>query len=162
MLDVVDGDRLAGMVPRGHVYAFEASRENFDYLERNLVANGLTNVTAERVAVYDGSTDRLELSVAADNTAGSFVSATGHREGDVEVVPAVTLDAGVAARGLERVDLVKLDVEGAEPRVLDGVEPAGKCGRSRASALPADGNRYRLARRRSRGRRCRVARVKPA
>ena len=60
----------ARMVPQGHVHAFEASAQNFDYLQRNLAANGLTNVTAERVAVYDGSIDHLELSVAADNTSG--------------------------------------------------------------------------------------------
>jgi FkbM family methyltransferase len=111
---------VAGMVPEGHVHAFEASRENFGYLERNLAANGIGNVSAERVAVYDGSIDHLELSVAADNTAGSFVAATDHREGDVEVVPAITLDAWAAEHAIERVDLVKLDVEGAEPRVLTG------------------------------------------
>jgi FkbM family methyltransferase len=111
---------VAGMVPDGRVHAFEASARNFAYLERNVAGNGLGNVTPRRVAVYDGSVDQLELSVAADNTASSFVSETATREGDVEVVPAISLDAWAAAEGIERVDLVKLDVEGAEVRVLDG------------------------------------------
>ncbi len=102
------------------MHAFEASARNFGYLERNLAANGLVNVSAERVAVYDGSIDRLELSVAADNTASSFVTEGSYREGDVEVVPATSLDAWAEREGVARVDLVKLDVEGAEPRVLEG------------------------------------------
>jgi hypothetical protein len=58
--------------------------------------------------------------VDPDNTSGAFVAETTLREGDVEVVPATSLDGWVDAHGLDRVDLVKLDVEGAEPRVLDG------------------------------------------
>jgi hypothetical protein len=38
----------------------------------------------------------------------------------VDSVPAVRLDDWVAAQGLQRLDLIKLDVEGAETHVLDG------------------------------------------
>jgi FkbM family methyltransferase len=111
---------VAGMVPAGRVHAFEASARNFAYLQRNVASNGLANVSARRVAVYDGSTDQLELSVAADNTASAFVAETALREGDVEVVAATSLDAWADEEGIDRVDLVKLDVEGAELRVLAG------------------------------------------
>lgn len=48
---------------------------------------------------------------------GSNAEFGRHRE---LAVRTVTLDGWVEARGLERVDVVKIDVEGAEPRVLDG------------------------------------------
>ena len=39
---------------------------------------------------------------------------------EVEKVPVITLDAFVAEKGIERVDFIKMDVEGAEPMVIAG------------------------------------------
>ncbi len=40
----------------------------------------------------------------------------------METVAAIPLDAWVGENGLNRIDLIKLDVEGAEARVLQGAE----------------------------------------
>lgn len=106
---------LARLCPRGHVYAFEPVPENHAHLRANLAANGITNVTPEPAALFrdDGE---LTLSFDESYPGGSHVGAGKCR------VPSARLDTWAAERGLDRLDLVKLDVEGVEPAVLDGAE----------------------------------------
>ena len=107
--------RLVG--PCGIVYAFEPDALMFDYLTRNIATNRCRNVIATDVAV----TDR--------NGTAAFVSSESVR-GWIAVVPTgvrtslvrtVTLDAFLAARGWPPVHLIKLDVEGSEKFVLEGM-----------------------------------------
>jgi FkbM family methyltransferase len=104
---------LAGLAPLGHVHAFEPVPENHAHLTANVAANALDNVTVHRAAVFD--TDG-EISVEYDATypGGSHVGQGG------ATVPSVRFDTWAAAAELDRLDLVKLDVEGVELAVLDG------------------------------------------
>jgi FkbM family methyltransferase len=106
---------LGSLCSAGHVFAFEPVPETSAYLEHNLAANGMTNVSVERVALYreDG-----EITLAFDE---SYPGGSHIGEGKCRVVTC-RLDSWAERRGLERLDLVKLDVEGAEPAVLDGAE----------------------------------------
>ena len=63
---------------------------------------------------------RADLHVSMLITGGQSLvyDSPGYR--DVVSVPLKTLDSILAECGVERVDLVKIDVEGAAPRVLDG------------------------------------------
>lgn len=106
---------LASLCPTGRVYAFEPVPETSVHLEHNLAANGITNVTVERLALYreDG-----EITLAFDE---SYPGGSHIGEGKCRVAT-TRLDSWVQSRGLDRLDLLKLDVEGAEPAVLDGAE----------------------------------------
>ena len=106
---------LAGLCPAGQVHAFEPVPETLGHLEHNLAVNGVTNVTVERLALYreDG-----EITLAVDE---SYPGGSHIGEGKCRVATA-RLDTWARARNLERLDLLKLDVEGAEPAVLDGAE----------------------------------------
>ena len=106
---------LASLCPAGRIYAFEPVPETSAYLEHNLEANGITNVTVERLALYreDG-----EIALAFDE---SYPGGSHIGEGKCRVTTA-RLDSWVQSRDLDRLDLLKLDVEGAEPAVLDGAE----------------------------------------
>ncbi len=106
---------LASLCPDGHVYAFEPAPETSAHLEHNLAANGITNVTVERLALYreDG-----ESTLAFDE---SYPGGSHIGKGQCRVATA-RLDSWAESRGLDRLDLLKLDVEGAEPAVLDGAE----------------------------------------
>lgn len=114
------GSRLVG--PEGTVWAFEPSRREFGRLRQNLQLNDLANVRAFRLALSREPAE-VELAVAADehagqNTLGQFTYPIEmlHKE----TVTTVRLDDMVAAEGLERLDLIKIDVEGAESAVLEG------------------------------------------
>ena len=106
---------LAALCPGGRVYAFEPVPENHAHLQRNLAANGIDNVTVEQIALY-GSDGELTLIFDEAYPGGSHVGDGKCR------VPSARLDTWARSRNLDRLDLVKLDVEGAEPAVLDGAE----------------------------------------
>jgi FkbM family methyltransferase len=106
----------------GRVLALEPSAREYDRLLDNLRLNGITNVEAVRAAASrDSGTARLRVAEArhaGHNTLGAFIYETALlRE---EQVPAVPLDALVATKGLTRIDVMKIDVEGAEQAVLEG------------------------------------------
>ncbi|GEM_PF-340852 len=111
----------ASLASRGQVYAFEPALETFTYLEANLRRAGLRNARAERLALSDGpGTARLAYR-SHQSGASHFIGEGPDEDGSsVEEVPCCSLDSWVASRGLDRVDLVKVDVEGAEMAVLDG------------------------------------------
>lgn len=106
---------MGRLCPRGRVIAFEPAPDNLAYLRRNVAENALANVTASAIALYD-RTGPLSFVFNEEYPAGSFVG-TG---AEAQAVDGMRLDDWMADSGLARLDLVKLDVEGAERRVLEG------------------------------------------
>jgi len=104
------------------VVAIEPAPENLECLRRNYpteIASGRVIVVPKGVWDKD---DFLTLRVDPKNSAAdSFVI---KREGavDLEKVPLTTIDKLVAELKLQRVDYMKLDIEGAEPRALSGAK----------------------------------------
>jgi FkbM family methyltransferase len=109
--------------PEGRVVAFEPHPANVAELARKVRRQRLSWVTIEQVAVTNGSTETVMLysgrgSAGAEwNIGGRTVSGEpGLPELEVK---ATSLDAYFL--GCDRLDLVKIDVEGAEGAVLDGM-----------------------------------------
>lgn len=102
----------------GRVIAFEPTAESFAILRQNLALNHLANVHAFQVALaetrgkawlYHGW-DPVGNSLGMDPLCG----------GDGEEVQKETLDNILEKNGVDRVDVIKVDVEGAEELVLRG------------------------------------------
>jgi FkbM family methyltransferase len=120
--------RLVGH--EGTVHAFEPEPRNFDRLMTNLTLNGAANVVANRLAVYSESGE-VTLNLF-DPSLGSWHSLgtpkladPDHPRRTVEpresiAVEAVSLDDYARSREIVHVDFLKIDVEGAEPAVLEG------------------------------------------
>jgi FkbM family methyltransferase len=108
----------------GRVLALEPSSREFDRLQTNLGLNGLVNVEPFRLALYShaGSShlSLAELGHEGLNAIGDQIANPGVSVAATETVELETLDAFVAARSLDRLDLVKLDAEGSEARILEG------------------------------------------
>jgi FkbM family methyltransferase len=107
---------------RGTVLAIEPSTRECRRLLKNLEANSLRNVRLIRTAVSD-SRSEADLLVADDersghNTLGAFAYDTPLKAR--ETVHTERLDDIVSQEGLTRVDVMKLDIEGAELLALKG------------------------------------------
>jgi FkbM family methyltransferase len=109
---------LAGRSPPGVVHAFEPMGTAFRRLLRNLELNGLTNVVAYQLGLWDQS--GATLSLRGPPALSSSAPASGAGASGAEFVPAVTLADYVASRRLEGVGLIMLDTEGSEERALLG------------------------------------------
>jgi FkbM family methyltransferase len=104
---------------QGQVLAFEPDPENFATLTSNLSPPRYSNVQAFNCALSDRD-GVLPLHRSLGNSNHSLLAGYTESQETVEV-ETVTLDAFLAARGIDRVDFIKIDVEGAEPLVLAGM-----------------------------------------
>ena len=108
--------RLVG--EKGKVFAFEPSSDNFALLKRNVEENGYKNVVLVPKAVSDRSAKaRLLIDRASSGSHSLSASRGGADFVDVETV---SLDEYFAG-GLERIDVLKIDAEGAEMAILNGM-----------------------------------------
>lgn len=116
--------RLVG--PQGKVYAFEPVPENVVTLCHNIALNKLTNVIVVEQAL-SASTGTAEMFVSPWSAFHSLnVDGASKREnhgpdGGQITVATVALDEFVQGDGISAPDLIKLDVEGAELLVVEGM-----------------------------------------
>jgi len=104
----------------GRVYSFEPQPEAFSQLQDNILLNCLTNVVAERIALSDKS-ETLTLYRFQDLDIGhTSISPLNRNDYQIIQTPAQSLDSYLAEKNVCRIVLAKLDVEGAELRVLKG------------------------------------------
>jgi FkbM family methyltransferase len=108
--------------PRGSVLAFEPDPRTFAYLDENVRRNGCRNVVCSRSALAQEAADSfLYLSDVSNVGCNSLRKTLRHSGGSIPV-QTQRLDDYVVAAGIERIDLLKVDVEGAELDVLRGAE----------------------------------------
>jgi FkbM family methyltransferase len=109
----------------GKVFAFEPSSWTYERLLRNIRLNGLTNIHATQSALGDQVGEAsLQINVTGKDGLNTLGSAT-HVDCEIigrELVPITTLDHFVSQNSASRVDVMKIDVEGAELFVLRGAE----------------------------------------
>jgi len=106
----------------GLVIALEPDPENFTLLNVNVKFNTLSNVVALRMAAYES--DGFSIMHKCAGSSGHSLVRVPHKFiGEIKV-PTITLDSLVRKYNLDRVDWLKIDVEGAELYVLKGADKA--------------------------------------
>lgn len=113
------GVMASSVGPTGSVISFEPSPRERSLLAASVRRNGLTWVAIREEAVFDRP-GTIDLHVADNrhsghNTVGDFIYA-GVTTATTVTVATLPLDS----LGLDRLDFIKLDVEGAETHVLRG------------------------------------------
>jgi len=108
--------------PDARVVGFEPDPRTFAVLERNVRQNGLSDVTLVEAAVSDG---RESLVLHADVPGSPQASTTSMRAATGARSTTVRADR-LSRHVADEVDLLKLDVEGAEGTVLAELADAGR------------------------------------
>ena len=114
--------RLVGN--NGIVVSLEPFTEHYTLLRRNLALNSLHNVIPLRLGLA-GSSGTRRLYITKDTINSTIVRGYAERMGGVEkieIIRVISLEYLLNILKLKRVDLLKLDVEGAELEVLKGSE----------------------------------------
>jgi FkbM family methyltransferase len=101
----------------GKIFAFEPMGATAEHLDRNLALNGASNVEVHRIALSDRRGEAKLTVTETGNIGTASLFATDSDEG--EIVDTGRLDDIVPKRGFK---LLKMDVEGAELKVLHGAE----------------------------------------
>ena len=109
----------ARRVPSAQIHAFEPVPERVERLRAHVQQNGAYGIVINSCAAGAENGSFSFFGVHEGNTGAS--SLVRRAASDVEIrVPMVTLDAYVAQKQIERVDVIKIDVEGAEILVFNG------------------------------------------
>ncbi|WP_312511996.1 FkbM family methyltransferase [Massilia sp.] len=104
------------------VFSFEPSPTTYRLLDKNVTAAGLDNVSLHNIGL--GKTPgRFELTFSANNRSGGFVSnqtraSAGHQVEPIEIARG---DDFLSRAGIDAVDFIKIDVEGFERDVIEGL-----------------------------------------
>lgn len=112
----------------GKVYAFEPVPWAIGKLKRNIELNGFSNLVLEAIALSDGNENDVDMEFRASFKIGltSGVGPDGNidnswwRECDHVKVRMETIDSYVLSHQVSRIDLIKLDVDGFEGKVIRG------------------------------------------
>jgi FkbM family methyltransferase len=120
--DTLLASRLVG--PAGHVHAIEASPRIFQLLNDNLALNGVANVTAHHAAAC-ASEELVPVYLHdGDNLGGTTIvpAVAGRRAAALEtLVRGRPLPAIVGEAAIRAARMIKIDVEGAEWPVVQGI-----------------------------------------
>ncbi len=104
------------------VYSFEPSPSTFSYLEKNVRSARLEQVIPVNVGLGKEA-GTFELTFAKNNRSGGFVSnlmsaSDGH---EVEQIRIMKGDDFILERKISKIDFIKIDVEGFEMSVIQGL-----------------------------------------
>ncbi|MDD5109704.1 MAG: FkbM family methyltransferase [Patescibacteria group bacterium] len=109
--------RLVGH--EGKVFAFEPEPKNFSLLQKNISDNHYRNIVAVQSAVTD-KIATVKLFLSRTNKGGHSLLPPQDSEGAV-LVPSMSINS-YFANSPSHIDLIKMDIEGAEPLALNGME----------------------------------------
>ena len=114
---IIQGKKLKA----GKVIAIEPEPRTFDIIKKNIELNNLKNVIPLKIAISDakGTVD-FWLGAEGDGTAHSLIEIK-NRSQKISV-ETDTLDNVLKKLKIKKVDLIKVDVEGAEPKVFTGAK----------------------------------------
>lgn len=111
---------LASISPAGTVYSFEPSPPTYKLLQRNIHSNNANNCMTLNIAC-GSSNGTVEFHDNPNSASASHLSLAGTTliDGNCQV-EVIRLDDFITQHAVERVDFIKIDVEGLELDVVNG------------------------------------------
>ena len=131
---LLSGQIKAGR-PHSECHLFEADRKIFSRLKRNFELNRPDSVTLNHAAVSDKSGQRVVFHSSFESTEsgwGRLANAMSDQPGEKQEVISIAIDDYLSQNQISGVDLMKIDVEGAEEKVILGAQRSMREKRIRA------------------------------
>lgn len=117
-LGIYSSEASKAVGSQGKVYSFEPIPENLRYLKHNLNLNKAGNVEIVPCAV--GAKTGKEKIYLSESNVGTH--SMGGKSGKYIEVKTDTIDSFVKRRRIDKIDLIKIDVEGYESQALSGAK----------------------------------------
>lgn len=108
--------------PSGKVFAFEPEPANFSLLKKNVAANRADNVTLVNSAASDKNGTH-ELFIEKYNR-GHHSFGPGSKNSEKIIIRTLIIDDYLGSLGDPKIDIIKIDIEGAEPIAFRGLKGA--------------------------------------
>jgi FkbM family methyltransferase len=115
----VGGFSLSAAKLAREVHAFEPDAKNALCARRNLA--GLSNVHVLECGLYDRS-DEMQLNISASSVEHSLLQPDDDTVVETRLIPVVSLADYARRNAIEQFDFVKIEAEGTELEVFDGLE----------------------------------------
>lgn len=104
------------------VYAFEPSPLMRQQLQQNIALNAIQNISVEPYAASDESGSATLYLSTNDNSGMTGMQPAENFSGTTEIVKTISIDEWLTTKGSPKIHMIKIDVEGAEMKVLKGME----------------------------------------
>ncbi|MDR2106994.1 MAG: FkbM family methyltransferase [Holosporaceae bacterium] len=113
--------------PKGRIIASEPCSRDFQRLEDNVNLNNLANIISIHKTAVSDKIGKAQLIIACEersalNTLGSEIASRGVEKAGSEEVDTVTVDRLAEKERINRLDVLKLDIEGSELKALLGAK----------------------------------------
>jgi FkbM family methyltransferase len=108
----------------GNIIAFEPTPSTFSYLIKNIKINNINNIIPSEKGL-SSSTKQLPFLLKKNPEENSIISGKGKNLQDKEeiiMVNTITIDKFCAENKIQKVDLIKLDIEGQELEAIKGAK----------------------------------------
>lgn len=104
----------------GRVFSFEPEPENFVSLQRNISANNFRNIQSFQYAISNRNGNE-NFYIAQENKASHTFAKNDTAEDCIQVAT-ITVDNFCKSKNIRNVDIIKMDIEGAEGLALEGMK----------------------------------------
>ncbi len=112
------GAKLVGL--NGEVHAFEPSPDSIELLKKSVEASGLSNIFVNEIGLFDRKAE-LPIFLSSKNIGSNSFAEVAEQKGSAPA-KVITLDAYVKEHKLDRIDVIKMDIESAEFAALQGMK----------------------------------------
>ena len=108
--------------PNNKVFAFEASPKNIAPLKNNIAKNDLDSQVTIHELALGKEKEKLQFNLALEENQSGWGGLTIDENTESVEVNVDTLDNFAAKNGIEHIDVLKIDTEGADTWVLKGAK----------------------------------------